>query len=152
MCHAHIRMPFDVEDVVALVRHTYGERVFFHEGDVDLFPGISLHALTGHTPGLQGVRVATARGHVLLASDASHTYANFTARSPFSLIVDVPDTIESYEKMMVLGGDVEHIIPGHDPLVREFYPSILVNGIELHALHETPRPHDREMLTKVCSR
>lgn len=152
MCHAHIRMPFDVEDVVTLVRHTYGERVVFHSGDVELFPGISLHVLPGHTPGLQSVSVNTGRGAVLLASDASHTYANFAARSPYSLIVDVSDTIESYEKMMKLGGSVDHIIPGHDPLVREFYPAILVNGIELQALHEVPSAHDVEMLANVCKR
>ena len=38
MCDAHIRFPFDVEDIVTLVRRTYADRVVFHDGDDDLCP------------------------------------------------------------------------------------------------------------------
>ena len=152
MCQAHNRKPFNVEDVVALIRHNYADKVVFHDGNADLFPGITLHVLPGHTPGLQAVRVNTRRGPVLLASDASHTYANFAARSPYPLIFDVADTLASYEEMMRLGGSVDHIIPGHDPRVREFYPAIVVNGVELQALHEHPVAHDAELLSQVCAR
>ena len=152
MCHAHIRMPYDVEDVVTFVRHTFGERVRFHDGESHPFPGISLHHLPGHSRGLQAVRVATCRGPVLLASDASHAYANFLAHSPFALTIDAAETLASYEAMMRLGGSVEHIIPGHDPLVRDFYPQISVNGVTLHALHVAPKPHDIEAITRICTR
>ena len=33
MCEPALRYPFDVEDVVTFVRHTYAERVRFHDGD-----------------------------------------------------------------------------------------------------------------------
>ena len=33
MCHPAIRRPFEVEDVVALVRKVYGNQVAFHDGD-----------------------------------------------------------------------------------------------------------------------
>jgi len=58
-------------------------RVRFHDGDAELFPGISLHLIGGHTMGLQVVRVATRRGAVVLASDASHFYANMEQTRPF---------------------------------------------------------------------
>lgn len=142
MCHAALRNPYDVEDVVNLIRCTYAERVQHHDGTAHPFPGISLHALPGHSRGLQGVRVATARGPVLLASDASHFYANFAGRAPYSLTVNAPDTLQTYEAMRDLVPGVQHIIPGHDPLVRQFYPSVIVEGVELTMLHATPKPHD----------
>ena len=62
MCHDCFRGAFEVEDVVGMVREAYAGRVRFHDGDVELFPGISLHLIGGHTMGLQVVRVATRRG------------------------------------------------------------------------------------------
>ena len=32
----------------------------------------------------------------------------------------------------------DFFIPGHDPKVRAIYPKILVNGVTLHVLHESP--------------
>lgn len=146
MCEAQVRFPFDVEDVVALVRHTYAERVIFHDGDAQPLPGISLHAVPGHSQGLQAVRVMTARGPVLLASDASHFYANVLKRAPFSLTVDAMMTLRSYDKLMALAASVDHLIPGHDPKVRELYPSYDFGGIKVSALHERPAPHDIDWL------
>jgi glyoxylase-like metal-dependent hydrolase (beta-lactamase superfamily II) len=146
MCHAGLRMPYDVEDVVQLVRGTYADRVHHHDGAASPFPGISLHPLPGHSRGLQGVRVMTPRGPVLLASDASHYYANLVRRSPFSITVDTADTLNSYNEMMRLVPDITHIIPGHDPRVRDLYPASLVEGVELTLLHLAPAAHDLKLL------
>jgi hypothetical protein len=35
-----------------MVREAYRGRVRFHDGDTELFPGISLHLIGGHTQGL----------------------------------------------------------------------------------------------------
>jgi glyoxylase-like metal-dependent hydrolase (beta-lactamase superfamily II) len=148
MCEAHLRFPFDVEDVVTLVRHTYAQRVCFHEGDDELLPGISLHALPGHSASVQAVRVVTRRGPVLLASDASHYYANFLRFAPFVLTLDAPATLRSYRNMLKIGGSVDRIIPGHDPKVRRLYPSCSVGGIELSELHKEPKPHSVEDLIR----
>jgi glyoxylase-like metal-dependent hydrolase (beta-lactamase superfamily II) len=147
MCEASLRYPFDVEDVVAFVRHTYAERVRFHDGDAAPWPGISLHAVPGHTLGMQAVRVITARGPVVLASDSSHFYANLLRRAPFVVTVDAPATLRSYDRLLELAGSIERVIPGHDPRVRALYPRRTYAGIELSALHETPRPHDIDALT-----
>lgn len=150
MCHAHMRAPFDVEDVVALVRHTYAERVTFHNGDAAPLPGITLHALPGHSNGVQGTRIKTPRGSVLLASDASHFYANVVRMAPFWLTVDAAATLATYQKIMQLAeGDVQRFIPGHDPKTRRFYPNYTFGGIEVTALHEVPKPHTAEMLKRV---
>lgn len=140
MCQSYARMPFDVEDIVALVRRTYADRVIFHKGDDDLFPGLTLHAFPGHSGMVQGVLVKTARGPVLLASDATHFFANILNKKPIFLTIDTSATLESYDKAMKLAGGVDRIIPGHDPKVRWLYPAHDVNGVELLALHSQPNP------------
>jgi glyoxylase-like metal-dependent hydrolase (beta-lactamase superfamily II) len=114
---------FDVEDVVGMVRNTYAGRVRFHDGDAELAPGVSLHFIGGHTMGLQVVRVATRRGNVVLASDASHFYANLEQVRPFPIVFSVADMVEGYARLRALADSPAHIIPGHDPLVLARYPA-----------------------------
>ncbi len=114
---------YEVEDVVGMVRRAYAGRVRFHDGDAQIAPGVSLHLVGGHTMGLQVVRVATRRGWVVLASDASHFYANMEQVRPFPIVYSVADMVEGYDKLRALAESPAHIIPGHDPLVLERYPA-----------------------------
>jgi glyoxylase-like metal-dependent hydrolase (beta-lactamase superfamily II) len=123
MAQPVFRGAFDVEDVVGMVRNTYAGRVRFHDGDAGIAPGISLHFIGGHTMGLQVVRVATRRGNVVLASDASHFYANMEQARPFPIVFNVADMVEGYARLRELADSPAHIIPGHDPLVLERYPA-----------------------------
>jgi len=109
--------------VVGMVRRVYAGRVRFHAGDADLAPGISLHLIGGHTLGLQVVRVATRRGWVVLASDASHYYANMGEGRPFPIVHNVGDMMDGWAKLRALAESPEHIIPGHDPEVLARYPA-----------------------------
>jgi glyoxylase-like metal-dependent hydrolase (beta-lactamase superfamily II) len=114
---------YEVEDVVGMVRRAYAGRVRFHDGDAELAPGISLHLIGGHTMGMQVVRVATRRGWVVLASDASHFYANMEQARPFPIVYSVADMVQGYDRLRALADSPTHIIPGHDPLVLERYPA-----------------------------
>jgi glyoxylase-like metal-dependent hydrolase (beta-lactamase superfamily II) len=122
MAHEPFRGAYEVEDVVGMVRRVYAGRVRFHEGDAELFPGISVHLIGGHTMGLQAVRVATRRGWLVLASDASHFYANMEQTRPFPIVFSVADMVAGYERLRALAASPSHIIPGHDPLVMQRYP------------------------------
>ena len=108
---------FDVEDVVGMVRSNYAGRVRFHDGDATIAPGVSLHLIGGHTMGLQVVRVQTRRGAVVLASDASHFYANMEQVRPFPIVFNVAEMVDGYQRLRALAESPAHIIPGHDPLV-----------------------------------
>jgi len=131
MCQDCFRGAFEVEDVVGMVRELYAGRVRFHDGDAELYPGISLHLIGGHTMGLQAVRVATRRGALVLASDASHFYANMEQVRPFPIVWSVADMVDGYAKLRRLAESPAHIIPGHDPLVMQRYraPSRELEGI-----------------------
>ena len=117
------RFAYEVEEVVGMVRRTYEGRVRFHNGDGEIAPGVSVHLIGGHTMGLQAVRVNTRRGWLVLASDASHFYANIEQTRPFPIVWSVADMVGGYRRLHDLAGAAERIIPGHDPLVLERYPA-----------------------------
>lgn len=123
MCHELMRSPFEASDVQAMVGRLFAGRVVFHDGSSELAPGITLHKVGGHTRGLQVVAVQTARGTVVLASDAAHFYANWQQRRPFPILDSVPAYLEAYRRIEALAASPDHIIPGHDPLVWQRYPA-----------------------------
>lgn len=123
MCHDALRHPFEVEDVIAMVRKVFEGRVTFHDGDAEIAPGLSVHHVGGHSKGLQFVRVWTRRGWLILASDASHFYANMNEGRAFTIVHNHEATLEGYKRMFELASDPRAVIPGHDPMVRDEYPA-----------------------------
>jgi len=123
MTHPHTRLPFEGEDVVAMVRRIFAGRVVFHDGDTEIAPGLSVHYVGGHSMGLQMVRVNTRRGWVVLASDASHYYANMERGLPYPITFNIGEVMEGYRRAYALASSPEHVIPGHDPLVMQRYPA-----------------------------
>ncbi|PCJ39768.1 MAG: MBL fold hydrolase [SAR86 cluster bacterium] len=122
---------FEVEEVVGMVRNVYAGRVEFYDGDAELEPGLSLHHVGGHTKGLQVVRIWTDKGWLVLASDASHYFANMNESRPFPVVVDIAEMIDGWKKMNKLVDDPGRVIPGHDPKVMERYkaPDSSMEGI-----------------------
>ena len=79
------------------------------------------------------------RGNVLLASDASHYYEHWVKNVPFSICWSQPDLMTSYDKFEQLADSQDHVIPGHDPIVRDLYPAYSsATGDEVVRLDETP--------------
>ncbi|WP_373356259.1 N-acyl homoserine lactonase family protein [Pseudoroseicyclus sp. CXY001] len=124
MCHGFLQHPFDVEDVVRLVRLTYAGRVCHHDGDREIVPGLSVHRIGGHSAGLQSVRVWTKRGWVVVASDAAHLYENFRSERVFPFVYRVDELLEGYRRIRALADSDDHVVPGHDPLVMQLYPPV----------------------------
>jgi glyoxylase-like metal-dependent hydrolase (beta-lactamase superfamily II) len=141
MCHGVLRHAFDVRDVLGAVSRVHSGQMQFHDGTTDLLPralpGVSLHLVGGHTGGLQAVRVPTARGLVVLASDASHYWANMRTGNPFPIISDLPRMVEGWRMLEALADGPDHVIPGHDPLVRARFPA-LGGDAEIVQLHLPP--------------
>jgi len=123
MCHASLRNPFDVEDIVKFVRLNYAGRICFHNEVTELAHGLTLHRTGGHSDGLQVVRVWTRRGWVVLASDATHLYENYRSNLVFPAVYHVGALLDGYQTLRRLADSDDHIIPGHDPLVMSLYPA-----------------------------
>jgi glyoxylase-like metal-dependent hydrolase (beta-lactamase superfamily II) len=134
--------PFDAENIVTMVRRVFDERVVFHAGDAELFPGITLHHVPGHTLGLQAVRVDTARGPVVLGSDAFHFWANLEREVPFPIVADVPAYLNSLRALRRLAPSIDHLIPGHDPLVLSRFPAE-EGTVDVVRLDQPPRERAR---------
>ncbi|MGG5821528.1 N-acyl homoserine lactonase family protein [Falsiroseomonas sp. HW251] len=125
MCASCLRAPFEVEDVVTLVRAVYADRVVFHDGEGEIAPGVTVHHVGGHSDGIQMVRVQTARGPLVLAVDAAHYYANIARANPFPIVFDLGAMIQGWRRARLLaGGDDSLVIPGHDPIVRTRFPAM----------------------------
>ena len=122
MCHDTLRMPFTADHVCEAVKRLYSGRVVFYEGDGEVAEGVTVHCIGGHSRGLQAVRVRTEAGWLVLASDAAHFYENFEARKPFPIVVDLQDMLDGFETLYRLTPTPELIVPGHDPLVRQYFP------------------------------
>lgn len=122
MCHPGLRAPFEESDVAAMLHKLFAGRVAFHDGVDELAPGLTVHHVGGHSKGLQVLRVWTRRGWMVLASDASHFYANMQEGRAFPIMHSHEATLEGYATMKRLASTPDAIIPGHDPLVLQRYP------------------------------
>jgi glyoxylase-like metal-dependent hydrolase (beta-lactamase superfamily II) len=122
MRYRHLARSFEIDDIVGLVRLNYARRVRLYNGPVELAPGISLHPAPGHSAGLQFVRVNTQRGPVVLASDVTHYYEHMESERPFTTALHIGEMLDGFDKLRAAAPSLQHIIPGHDPLVMRRYP------------------------------
>lgn len=103
---------------LALVADAYEQgRLEAIDGSGEIAPGIAVELVGGHTPGQQIVRVATASGEVVLASDALHVYEELEKDRPFRHFSDLAGTYAAFDRLRALQDSGARVIAGHDPLV-----------------------------------
>ena len=119
----HFKSHVEKEDILYLVDQNFSNRVIFVDGNVEVFPGVHLYLVGGHSPGLQMVKVNTPKGNVLLTSDAAHFYKNINEERPFIIVVDLPAMYDGFDLIKKLEKECVHIVPGHDPMVIELFQS-----------------------------
>ena len=95
--------------------HAQG-RIDVFDGTHTLMPGIELIEVGGHTPGQVMVKVNTADGVVLLASDAVHFYEEYEDDIPFMFVNDLHAMYRTFDLIhaMEASGEVQHVVSGHD--------------------------------------
>lgn len=128
MHYAFLRASYDRVHVGQMLEHVYSGRAIFYDGDSEFAPGISLHRIDGHAIGLQVVRVNTARGALVLASDAAAYIEQFADYRVSPALVDAEAMVFGYDRLRALAASEDHIITGHDPITSLIYPKI--TGIE----------------------
>lgn len=144
---------FEAEDVCTMVRRNFAGRVALLRGDAEIVPGIRTHLVGGHTPGMQMVSVNTARGPVVIMSDAAHLYENIGEQRPFHIAFDVADMIAGWRRALTLAGCSDRVVPGHDPLVLDLYPPAAGNApLPLAALHLPPKRNPLPPFHELMSR
>jgi glyoxylase-like metal-dependent hydrolase (beta-lactamase superfamily II) len=115
----------DPEDAKELVRLNTQGRVRLLDGDnVEIFPGIRAYTGARHTYASQYIRVEGNPPYVL-ASDNCYLYRNLTehkASATFSE-ADHAANIKNQARMIELAGSVDRIVPGHDALQFQKFPT-----------------------------
>jgi len=123
MRYRYFASGYEADDIAQAVRLNLAGRMVQYNGEAEIAPGIRGVPAPGHSPGEQVVCVHTQRGWVVVASDASHYYENLLRRRPYPAAHHVDAMLESFDKVLRLAGGIEHVIPGHDPLVMQLYPA-----------------------------
>lgn len=123
------RRLIEEQDITRLVSLSLAGRLRFVDGSSQLVPGVRVHLVGGHTAGTQVVSVATARGTVVLAADASHFYGNVCDDAPFAIHTDLAGMYGAFDLIHELASGTELIVPGHDPeVLRRFDPVAGIAG------------------------
>lgn len=99
-------------------------RVTPTRGELEVAPGITAITVGGHSPGQQVLVVDTARGPVVLASDAVHFYEELREKRPFAVVHDLREMYEAYELLQRHERDGALVVPGHDPEVTARFPTL----------------------------
>jgi glyoxylase-like metal-dependent hydrolase (beta-lactamase superfamily II) len=115
----------DPEDVAALVKLNTEGRVHLVDGDnVEIFPGIRAYTGSRHTYASEYLRVD---GHppFVLASDNVYLYFNLSAHLASDTFSDADHAanIAQQARMIELAGSVDRIVPGHDILQFQRFPT-----------------------------
>lgn len=115
----------DPEDVRELVRvNTEGRLRLIDGDDVEIFPGIRAYTGARHTFASQYIRVE-GKPTFVLASDNCYLYRNLAehkASATFSE-ADQAANIKNQTRMIELAGSPDRVIPGHDALQFQKYPT-----------------------------
>jgi glyoxylase-like metal-dependent hydrolase (beta-lactamase superfamily II) len=112
--------PDEVRAVVELEKA--GRLHLVESTPTELFPGITLNVLPGHTPGQIVTHVVTEDQEIVLASDALHFYDSLRKDRPFQIFLDLVGMYESYDRLRKLDAQPSMtIIAGHDPEVMTMF-------------------------------
>jgi glyoxylase-like metal-dependent hydrolase (beta-lactamase superfamily II) len=115
----------DPDDVQALVQLNISGRLRLVDGDnVEILPGIRTYTGARHTFASQYIRVE-ADPPFVLASDNCYLYRNLAehkASATFSE-ADQSANIQNQSRMTELAGSPDRVVPGHDPLQFERFPT-----------------------------
>jgi glyoxylase-like metal-dependent hydrolase (beta-lactamase superfamily II) len=116
----------DPEDVKVLVKLNTEGRVHMVDGDnVEIFSGIRAYTGSRHTYASQYLRVDGNPPYVL-ASDNVYLYFNLKTHLASATFSDADHTanIAQQSRMIQLAGSPDRVVPGHDPLQFEKFPTV----------------------------
>ena len=93
-------------------------------GDQKLMPGIEVLLSPGHTIGLQGVAVNTAKGIAIVASDLAHIHRALREDLTSTIFVDSLSCLASYDKIKAKATSIELVFVRHDAKLSTDYPKV----------------------------
>ena len=122
----------DPEDVLSVVKLNTEGRVSLIAGDDrTILPGIRGYTGGKHTWASQFLTVTTKTGTVVLASDNVFLYENLEKHAPIAQTLDAPSNLRAQDRMRRLASEPRLIVPGHDMLEFDRFPTIADGIVEI---------------------
>jgi glyoxylase-like metal-dependent hydrolase (beta-lactamase superfamily II) len=115
----------DPEDVKQLLQLNTEGRMHLVDGDnVEIFPGIRAYTGSRHTYASQYLKVE-GNPPFVLASDNCYFYLNLSSHLASATFSDAdhPANIAAQSRMIKLAGSVDRVVPGHDALQFQKFPT-----------------------------
>jgi len=115
----------DPDDIEVLRQRNAAGKVRLIDGDdVEILPGIRVYTGGRHTFASQYIRVEGDPPFVL-ASDNAYLYRNFQENRPVATFTpeDAAANLAAQARMIELAGSVDRVVPGHDLLQFERFPT-----------------------------
>jgi glyoxylase-like metal-dependent hydrolase (beta-lactamase superfamily II) len=115
----------DPDDIQQLVRLNTEGRLRLVDGDnIEIIPGIRAYTGSRHTYASQYLQIEGNPSFVL-ASDNVYLYRNLADHKPSATFSDAdhPANLKQQERMIQLAGSADRVVPGHDPLQFQKFPS-----------------------------
>jgi glyoxylase-like metal-dependent hydrolase (beta-lactamase superfamily II) len=115
----------DPDDIRELVRLNTEGRLRLVDGDnVEILPGIRAFVGSRHTYASEYLKVEGTPAYVL-ASDNVYFYRNLSEHKASATFSDADHAgnIKAQERMAALAGSVDRIVPGHDALQFQKFPT-----------------------------
>ena len=108
-------------------------------GEKTIVPGITMTLGGSHTPASQYVTVQTVDGPAVIAGDSIDTYQNNRRHKPSGSAVDRHANLVTIQEMHRKAASPFLILPGHDPLVMEWFPQVSEGVIHIRYKYPTVR-------------
>lgn len=116
------RRAYELDEICQVVSLLHEGRLHLHGRDLEIAPGVNVHWVGGHCAGQEILCVQTARGPVVLASDALHYYEEYERGVPFAVAFNLSDMIAGHDRIRALAATDAHVLPAHDPRIARIYP------------------------------
>ena len=116
----------DLDDLLTLLKQNAAGKVRLIDGDDrEIFPGIRAYTGARHTFASQYLRIEGTPPFVL-ASDNCYLYRNIETNAPIAQTFSPNEragNVAAFQRMVMLAGARDRVVPGHDPLQFERYPT-----------------------------
>jgi glyoxylase-like metal-dependent hydrolase (beta-lactamase superfamily II) len=129
---AHLKFASDPVEIAAVADLNAAGRLHLVEGPEELFPGITVTPVRGHTAGHLITEVTTRTGHVVVASDVIHFYEEMDLDRPFWLFCDLEGMYRGYQLLRDLEARPNtSVVAGHDPAVMTRFAVVQQDCVDL---------------------
>ncbi|MFC9454373.1 N-acyl homoserine lactonase family protein [Streptomyces sp. NPDC056983] len=137
----------EVEAVLSLARE---ERLHVVEQAAELFPGIRVERVGGHTPGQLIAEIGTASGKTVVASDALHFYKEMERNHLYRHFTSVEEMDNVYRLLREHAARPDTaVVAGHDPAVMALFRPVAEDCFDVSQRPVAPGRYGPDSLAAV---